>query len=149
MLTYAHWRLPDVERVCHDASAPSSQSISALHVARALCRLRIDTDSLLGLHSPGRAAPCFLPQNPLSPGNTEKEGLERCLGGPAGLLQKVGMEGANEVRMEATPVASLQTLEKQFMAQLQHKAGETWNYPGDTPDKKALIACMRCCGTGR
>ena len=49
----------------------------------------------------------------------------------AGLLQKVGVEGQNEVRMEATPVASLQTLEKQFMAQLQHKATETWNYPGD------------------
>ncbi|CAK0787075.1 hypothetical protein CVIRNUC_010291 [Coccomyxa viridis] len=52
------------------------------------------------------------------------------LDNPVGLLQKVGMEGANEVRMEATPVASLQTLEKQFMAQLQHKAAETWNYPG-------------------
>ena len=50
------------------------------------------------------------------------------------------MEGANEVRMEATPVASLQTLEKQFMAQLQHKAAETWNYPGDPPDKK----CAGC-----
>ena len=50
----------------------------------------------------------------------------------AGLLQKVGVEGQNEVRMEATPVASLQTLEKQFMAQLQHKATETWNYPGDS-----------------
>ena len=49
----------------------------------------------------------------------------------AGLLQKVGVEGQNEVRMEATPVASLQTLEKQFMAQLQHKSAETWNYPGD------------------
>ncbi|CAL5229296.1 g12594 [Coccomyxa viridis] len=49
---------------------------------------------------------------------------------PVGLLQKVGVEGQNEVRMEATPVASLQTLEKQFMAQLQHKATETWNYPG-------------------
>ena len=43
------------------------------------------------------------------------------------------MEGQNEVRMEATPVASLQTLEKQFMAQLQHKAAETWNYPGHLP----------------
>jgi hypothetical protein len=51
----------------------------------------------------------------------------------AGLLQKVGVEGQNEVRMEATPVASLQTLEKQFMAQLQHKSAETWNYPGDPP----------------
>ena len=102
-------------------------------MARALCRLGIDTDSLLGLRSPGRAAPCFLPQNPLSPGRTKKKGLEHCLGCYAGLLQKVGMEGANEVRMEATPVASLQTLEKQFMAQLQHKAAETWNYPGDMP----------------
>ena len=50
----------------------------------------------------------------------------------AGLLQKVGVEGQSEVRMEATPVAALQTLEKQFMAQLQHKATETWNYPGDS-----------------
>ena len=41
------------------------------------------------------------------------------------------MEGQSEVRMEATPVASLQTLEKQFMAQLQHKATETWNFPGE------------------
>lgn len=45
----------------------------------------------------------------------------------------MGVEGANEVRMEATPVASLQTLEKQFMAQLLHKASETWNYPGGGP----------------
>ena len=30
-------------------------------------------------------------------------------------------------------MASLQTLEKQFMAQLQHKSAETWNYPGDLP----------------
>lgn len=56
------------------------------------------------------------------------------------------MEGQNEVRMEATPVASLQTLEKQFMAQLQHKATETWNYPGSilpsmTHQHSARSAC--------
>lgn len=67
----------------------------------------------------------------------------------AGLLQKVGVDGQNDVRMEATPVASLQTLEKQFMGQLQHKATETWNYPGDftlTSDRGArphLNMCRR------
>ena len=96
----------------------------------------------LGLRSPERRADCALQSasNPPVLCKGEKEGLERCLGCPAGLLQKVGMEGANEVRMEATPVASLQTLEKQFMAQLQHKAAETWNYPGNMPNKK----CTDC-----
>ena len=64
------------------------------------------------------------------------------------------MEGASEVRMEATPVAALQTLEKQFMAQLQHKAAETWNYPGDAPAcvscmEGFLIACMHLCSIGQ
>ena len=51
------------------------------------------------------------------------------------------MEGQNEVRMEATPVASLQTLEKQFTGQLQHKAAETWNYPGDSPLAHKCAPC--------
>ena len=48
----------------------------------------------------------------------------------AGLLQKVGMEGPDQVRMEAT-LASLQDpFEGRFAAQLQQRAAESWQRPG-------------------
>ncbi|BDA50510.1 hypothetical protein COCOBI_16-1860 [Coccomyxa sp. Obi] len=49
---------------------------------------------------------------------------------PVGLLQKVGMEGPDQVRMEAT-LASLQDpFEGRFAAQLQQRAAESWQRPG-------------------
>jgi len=48
----------------------------------------------------------------------------------AGLLQKVGMEGPEQARMEAT-LASLQDpFEGRFAAQLQQRAAESWQRPG-------------------
>jgi hypothetical protein len=44
----------------------------------------------------------------------------------AGLLQKMGMESPEQVRMEATLASGQDAFEKRFAAQLRDRAADSW-----------------------
>ena len=50
----------------------------------------------------------------------------------AGLLQKMGMEGAEQVRMEATLAAAQDPFEMRFVAQLRERAVDSWQVRGSS-----------------
>ena len=63
----------------------------------------------------------------------------------AGLLQKMGMEGLEQVRMEATLAAAQDPFEVRFVAQLRERAVDSWQVRGSCPFLPMVLLYFYVC----